>query len=293
MHLDLMLFNYEDGGRRPDGTYAWEPLGTTVAAATPHLLVMNEAKLYANRGKQALYAAADALHGHTGKMFIPLLCVSEHGPYPPAVFYQPEHLMVVQHYDEHPDNPQHERNLIVFRHLATNRILRVMPIHFDFQSGHNRFREAELIGWTADPAFATIVAGDFNSVSSRSQDAQRTFENCPSHKRYNKAQWIPHDDLRFGQPLKPDTRALDRLYDGGLLDVAELAHEQGVAADVAYMPTVNHGDSPLRIDRILVSEPLRHAVDGATYQVHVPKGEPPSDHRAVSVRLQLARITGT
>jgi endonuclease/exonuclease/phosphatase family metal-dependent hydrolase len=248
------------------------------------------------RGERDLHhaAAADALRRHTGTVFVPLRGVSDHGPYPPAVFYQPAHLGLIQHYDKHPDNPRHEHNLIGLRHLATGHVLRVMPIHFDFQSGLRRFLEAERIGWTADPAFATIVAGDFNSTSSGPNEPECVFENHPRHKRYNKALWVPHDDPRYGQPLRPDTRALDRLHDGGLLDVADLAHQQGLPADLAFTPTVNHGvdgHGALRIDRILVTEPLRHAVDGSSYRVHIPDGEPPSDHRAVSLRIVPQQIT--
>jgi endonuclease/exonuclease/phosphatase family metal-dependent hydrolase len=291
--LDIMLFNYENGGRQPDGTYCWEPLGATVAATKPHLFVMNEAKLYANRGNEALYAAADALRRSTGTVYVPLLCTSEHGPYPPAVFYRPDVLGVVQHYDAHPDNPRHQRNLIVLRHYATGRILRLLPIHFSFLGGRARLSEAELITWAADPAFATIIAGDFNSISSRPNEASRRFEDAPAHKRHHKGRWIRPADRTPGQLIKPDTDALDVLYDSGMHDVADIAHEQGLAVDLAYRPTVNHEDSrngALRIDRVLVSQPLCDAVDGMTYRVHIPQGPPPSDHRAVSVSIDLSRI---
>jgi hypothetical protein len=85
-----MILEYlTNGGRRPNGSYAWDPLGATMAAAVPHMLVLNEAKLYANRGREALAAGADTLRRHTGKVFVPLLGVSDHGPYPLAVLPSP------------------------------------------------------------------------------------------------------------------------------------------------------------------------------------------------------------
>lgn len=292
--LDFFLFNYESGGKKPDGSYDLEPLGSTVAQATPHVLVLNEATGYAYRGSRQLYRAANILTRHTGKVFVPLLGWTDRGDYPPAIFYQPEHVQIDQHFGTHADDPMHLRNLAIVTLRANGSELRLLPIHFDPQSGAKRFLEAEEIGWGADPDHRTVVAGDFNSTSSGEHEVKRVFENHPLHKRVNKGRWIPHDDPRHSEPIRPDTRALDRLLDHGFHDAADLAYTQGTPRELAYMPTVNEGidgHGPLRIDRILVSEPLTKSLIPDTYKVWVPDGSTrtdfPSDHRAVSASFEI------
>lgn len=292
--LDLFLFNYESGGRQSDGSYDLEPLGRTVAQATPHVLVLNEAAGYGYRGSEQLYRAANTVTHYTGKVFVPLLGWTDRGDYPPAVFYQPEYVQVDQCWGTHADDPAHLRNLVAVTLRANGAQLQLLPIHFDPQSGTRRFLEAEEVSWAANPADQTIVAGDFNSTSHGEREATADFAHHPLHKQGHKARWVPHDDPRHGEPLRADTRALDRLLDHGLYDLADLACSQGMPQELAYMPTVNEGidaHGPLRIDRILVSEPLSTSLIPDTYTVWIPEGttraDYPSDHRAVSASFDI------
>jgi endonuclease/exonuclease/phosphatase family metal-dependent hydrolase len=292
--LDVFLFNYESGGRQSDGSYDLEPLGRTVAQATPHVLVLNEAAGYGYRGSEQLYRAANTVTHYTGKVFVPLLGWTDRGDYPPAVFYQPEYVQVDQHFGTHPDDPVHLRNLVAVTLRADGARLQLLPIHFDNQSGAKRFLEAEEISWAANPGYQTIVAGDFNSTSCGTREASADFARHPLHQRTHKARWVPHDDPHRGEPLREDTRALDRLLDHGLYDVADLAYNQGTPQERAYTPTVNEGidaHGPLRIDRILVSEPLANSLIPDTYAVWIPEGatraDYPSDHRAVSASFDV------
>jgi endonuclease/exonuclease/phosphatase family metal-dependent hydrolase len=198
--LDVFLLNYERGGKKPDGFYDLEPLGRAVALASPHLVVLNEAAGYAFRGGRMLYQAANTLTRHTRKVFVPLLCWTDRGDYPPAIFYQPEHIEVDQHFGTHADDPGQLRNLVVVTLRADGTKLRLLPIHFDPQSGLKRLLEAEDIGWACDPDHRTIVAGDFNSISSGKHDLTPDFDSHPLHKRTDKGLWVPHDDLRHGDP---------------------------------------------------------------------------------------------
>jgi endonuclease/exonuclease/phosphatase family metal-dependent hydrolase len=292
--LDVMLFNYEKGGKRPDGSYDLEPLARTVGLRTPHVLILNEAAGYAYRCSRTLYKAAAALTKHTGAVFIPLIGWTDRGDYPPAIFYQPEHIQIDGHAGTHPDDPAHMVNLVEANLRECGTPIRFLPIHFDPQSGLKRLLEAEQISWTADPNHLTVVAGDFNSVSTNPHDDMPSFEDHPLHQRFHKGLWkpdiVPHDGLPDG----PDTRALDRLLAGGLTDVADVAFAQGMPSAQAYTPTVNDGidpHGPLRIDRILVSAPLAARIARDSYRVWVPDGQTrsdyPSDHRAVSVTFTI------
>lgn len=165
--------------------------------------------------------------------------------------------------------------------------LTVQSAHWPHWSGDARLSEALKLTRYAAPGACAVIAGDFNSLYPDCETHAPEFEpdwaQLPPHKCHHKT--LP-PGLRSAGTLVSDRRALSTLAEAGLRSAG------CVAGDMT--PTVNtaadQGQGG-RIDHILLSPMLAHAVIPRSYQVHVSDiGNQASDHRMVSVRLDLTLV---
>lgn len=165
--------------------------------------------------------------------------------------------------------------------------LTVRSVQWPHWSGDARLNEALKLTRYAAPGACAVIAGDFNSLYPDCQTHEPEFEpdwaQLPPHKRHHKTL---SPGLRSPGTLVSDRRALTVLAEAGLRNAGCIAGNM--------TPTVNmetdQGQGG-RIDHILLSPMLAGAVVPGSYQVHVSDtGNQASDHRMVSVRLDLAQV---
>lgn len=168
--------------------------------------------------------------------------------------------------------------------------------HWEPLSGDVRLEAARRMSRASNLSLPVICGGDLNATASGKHLPQRDWMAAEFRSRSRKGMRGP--DGQWG----PDTRAVDYLIgtwdedaqerrDGcGLHAVAEMAwrHDPGKP----IVPTVNEGvdaGGGLLIDWLVVNEAMKPHVLPDTYQVHVPDpmASPPSDHRLVTVTLNL------
>ena len=166
--------------------------------------------------------------------------------------------------------------------------LTVRSAHWPHWSGDARLNEALKLTRYAAPGACAVIAGDFNSLypdcDTHAPEFEPDWAQLPPHKRHHKT--LP-PGLRPPGALMSDRRALTTLADAGLRSAGCIAGDM--------TPTVNaaadQGQGG-RIDHILLSPMLAGAVVPGSYQVHVSDtGNQASDHRMVSVRLDLTQVT--
>src|SRR6266511_2492039 len=94
--LPIALFNYESGGLQPGGGYAFDAVQRVLAQvdAAPALVLFGEAKHYRGRAGEAKYGAAEALSDQLGVRYVVELGSMARGPMPPAIFYDPNVLVL-------------------------------------------------------------------------------------------------------------------------------------------------------------------------------------------------------
>ena len=165
--------------------------------------------------------------------------------------------------------------------------LTVRSVQWPHWSGDARLNEALRLTRYAAPDACAVIAGDFNSLYPDCEAHVPEFEpdwaQLPPYKRHHKT--LP-PGLRSPGTLVSDRRALTALAEAGLRSAGCIAGDM--------TPTVNaetdQGEGG-RIDHILLSPMLACAVVPESYQVHVSDaGNKASDHRMVSVRLDLTRV---
>jgi endonuclease/exonuclease/phosphatase family metal-dependent hydrolase len=165
--------------------------------------------------------------------------------------------------------------------------LTVRSVHWPHWSGDARLSEALKLTRYAAPGACAVIAGDFNSLYPDCGTHEPEFEpdwaRLPPHKRHHKT--LP-PGLRSCGTLASDRRALGTLAEAGLASAGCLAGDMTPTVSAA----ADQGQGG-RIDHILLSPMLARAVVPGSYQVHVSDaGSQASDHRMVSVRLDLTRV---
>ncbi|GLH99874.1 hypothetical protein Pa4123_51500 [Phytohabitans aurantiacus] len=303
--VGVALFNYEDGGRTVDGVYEFANLRRAFADVDSHpaLILFCEAKNYKDHAGQAKYAAAEALSDQLGVPYVVEIGSMARGPLPPAIFYNPNVLVLRRWWNE--DDPgvyDDQRNIARFavRGSAPNAADRTEFLawvhHWEPLSGDVRLEEARRASRTGAQSLPVIGGGDLNATASGKHLPQRDWMAAPYNVRSHKGVCGP--DGRWG----PDTRAIDYLIgvwaedrqerrDGcGLHAVAEMAWQLDRSRPI--LPTVNDGIDAcgaLLIDWLLVNDAMKPHVTPGSYRVHIPDpGLPyPSDHRLVTVVLDL------
>lgn len=306
MQLPIALFNYQNGGRSPDGSYDFQPLQRAFATMQepPALILFCEAKNYRVPAGEPKYAAAEALSDVLGVPYVAELGSMARGPMPPAIFYNPNQLVLRRWWNhDDPDAYDDQRNVARFaiRGSALERRGRTEFLafvhHFDPLSGDLRLEEARRLSrYGATQPLPVIGGADFNATASGGHLPQRDWMAAPYHHRTHKG--VRRPDGTWG----PDTRALDHLIgewdehtrrriDGcGFQAIAEMAWHADPSQPI--LPTVNDDvdqGGGLLIDWLVCNQAMAKHVEADTYQVHTPDpGQPPpSDHRLVTVTLDL------
>ncbi|MDG4764454.1 hypothetical protein O7632_10105 [Solwaraspora sp. WMMD406] len=304
--IDIALFNYENGGRTPDGRYDFTRLQYAFAdvTAVPALILFCEAKHYRDNAGMAKYAAAEALSDELGVPYVVELGWMRRGPMPPAIFYNPDLLVLRRWWN--PDDPaafDDQRNVARFAIRDSGRVrderreFLTFVHHFEPLSGDTRLEQARRLSrYGATETLPVIGGGDLNATASGDHFPQRDWAAAAVHHRTHKGTRRP--DGTWG----PDTRALDHLIgrwddttrqrtDGcGLHAVAEMAWRADPTRPIT--PTVNpaiDAGGGLLIDWLLANDAMTPHVLPDTYHVHIPdpRYPPPSDHRLVTAAIDL------
>ena len=165
--------------------------------------------------------------------------------------------------------------------------LTVRSVQWPHWSGDARLNEALRLTRYAAPDVCAVIAGDFNSLypdcPAHAAEFEPDWARLPLYKRHHKT--LP-PGLRSPGTLVSDRRALAALAEAGLQSAGCLAGDMTPTVNA----TADHGQGG-RIDHILLSPMLACAVVPGSYQVHVSDtGNQASDHRMVSVRLDLTRV---
>lgn len=166
-------------------------------------------------------------------------------------------------------------------------VLRARSVQWKFCDGDARLGEARLVTWMADPGVASLLGGDFNSL----------WPDCPGHEEFEPdwARLLPNKRHHKALPPGPggtrisDRRALAELADAGFVSAACLAGDMTVTVN----KWADNGEGA-HIDHIAASPALAPCILPDTYKVHVSgTGDEASDHRLVTVQLDLARYPYT
>ena len=212
----------------------------------PDVLLIQEAKAFDANGHKLLFQTEDAL-GLRG-----LLGIAPHTGQNTAIFFRPEIKPVA-----------FEMDAVHFHHVASAAQLLVpgfsvpitfVSVHLAPTNPEVRRREAAYLIAHAAPEKLTLVAGDFNSVSSHDPEPQG-WEKLPTHFR---ARYLPPGSETA------DRETLRTLYSAGFVDVAHRLGKNGMTtvpgADFASAEFI-----PFRCDHVLASVSL--AESAKSYEV--------------------------
>jgi hypothetical protein len=301
----VALFNYQDGGRTANGTYDFTNLqrAFTDVHEPPALILFCEAKNYKDHAGEPKYAAAEALSDQFGVPYVVEIGSMRRGPLPPAVFYNPDVLVLRRWWNQHdPGVYDDQRNIARFAlrgsgPTAADRTEFLAWVHhWEPLSGDVRLEDARRASRTGAQDLPVIGGGDLNATASGKHLPQRDWMAATFSTRSHKG--ILGPDGQWG----PDTRAIDYLIgtwdediqqrrDGcGLHSIAEMAWRLDPTQPI--LPTVNDDvdvGGGLLIDWLLVNDAMKPHVIPDSYQVHIPDPDlpNPSDHRLVTVVLDL------
>lgn len=189
------------------------------------------------------------------------------------------------------EDPKHQRRLLITRHpLADGRSLRVVNGYFP--QGENRDHPekfpnkrhfyANLKQWlesSADPDELLVVLGDIN-VSHRDEDIGIGADNAKRWLRTGKCSFLPEE-----------REWLEQLYAWGLQDSFRKHHPQ-VKDRFSWFDYRSRGFDAepkrgLRIDQIMVTEPLYQCCTDSGIDYRIRAMEKPSDHCPVWAEFEL------
>ncbi|HXH56870.1 exodeoxyribonuclease III [Iamia sp.] len=124
-----------------------------------------------------------------------------------------------------------------------------------------------------DPTEPLVVAGDYNIAPSDADVWDATQFVAATHTSV------------------PERQALQALLDWGLVDTFRRRHaEDGLFSWWDYRAGRFHKRQGMRIDLLLATEPLAHAVCFALIDRQARKGSQPSDHAPVLIDVEVARL---
>lgn len=303
MHVDIAEFNFEVGGLvggiwGPRRDYDFARLVEAMDDDWPAVLVLCEGAFYEHNGSAGAFGAATAMREAGGRPYVPLLgtLTGDRGPMAPVVFVDPQVITVHNWFSgREPDHLSHRTNLMVASLAGSSEKWRLVAAHWDVNDELARLRDARNLRPYARPDVPCAVVGDFNSHPSGPHWRVDNFDAAPAWRRYTKTHWPP-EFREDGTPV--DERATDALdFLLGRWHVPTGARRGGVGFHCAAehfedcTPTVNGGApgtfGPMTLDRVLVNDGFKEALSG--YRVHLPKDpeNPPSDHRRITVTLDI------
>ncbi|OLT36347.1 hypothetical protein BJF79_31205 [Actinomadura sp. CNU-125] len=248
------------------------------------LLFFQEGKRYDADGQFLRYRAEELL-GDLGLRSY--LTPSQRGSLHELVFARWPRLRPRRHYKPGIPGVFHDQHGIMqFTAPGLDRVLVARSFQWAHWNGDVRLDEAQKLTRYAAPEFASVFAGDFNSLwpdCPGHTEFEPDWQELPPHKRTHKT--LP-PGIRPNGRLLSDRRALTLWAEAGFISAACLAGDMTVTVN----DHVDYGQGA-HIDHIVTSPWLAQAIDPDSYRVHVSDlGNRTSDHRLVSVRLHLDRL---
>jgi endonuclease/exonuclease/phosphatase family metal-dependent hydrolase len=250
------------------------------------LLMLQEGKGWDAEGQRGRFQA-EGLLGPMG-LDRSFMTRSTRGTLHELVFIRSQRIRPLTHFT--PDLPDVAHDQIGAVTLLVGGLLpplTVRSVQWPHWSGDARLNEALRLTKCGAPDACDIIGGDFNSLWPDCETHKPEFEpewsELPPHKRSHKT-LAP--GLREPGALLSDRRALTAFAEAGLQSAGCIAGDM--------TPTVNAKADQRqggRIDHIVLSPMLAAAVIADSYQVYVSEvGDEASDHRLVSVTLDLSRV---
>lgn len=290
--LTVVAFNFEDGGlNRQSDSYDRLNLLAEVVGQIPEIdvLLLQEARGYDWDGQRRLFQVEDQLRQACGGQLRGFMTRSQRNLLHEAVFLRCARLHPVQHYRREDDGTAHTQVGFVHARLdGFEPVLRLRSVQWAHWSGDARLDEALKLTPHADPAEACILGGDFNSLwpDTHNPGGQKEFEPDwlarPPHKRSHKT--LPPGLREPDGTLVSDRRALTVLAEAGFTSAGSLAGDMTVTVN----RHIDDGQGA-RIDHILLSPPLQPCYVPGSYRIWInPLGDKASDHRMVSLKLDLS-----
>lgn len=309
--ISVGLFNYENGGRKKDGTYDFSKLRQafdTVEEA-PDLLLINEAKGWKANGNTLLHTAVNALAQRLEKPYVGEIgCGIRGDATTPALIYDPTRLRLESWGNDSVDNDDKRNTGTLHISGDPSAKFRVAIRHFDYVDGSARTAEAHQTKGLAT-GLPTLLGGDLNNSASGPYHPDTDWTTAREDLRRTKARMLEDGsfaadttamDLMLGdwdyetRQRSPYVRALGKASIGWLA-LAELAHQSGTSPEEAFKSSVNPkpGEAELLIDWLLINKAWesKGGLVPGTYHVHEPTTaipeEYPSDHRLITATLKL------
>ncbi|GGK81916.1 hypothetical protein Sme01_62620 [Sphaerisporangium melleum] len=286
--LTVATVNLETGGW--DGHHGQHyrlDLLPELVAQVPEVdvLLLQEGKEYGFRGQRLRFHAERLLSGFGLRSF---MTRSTRGELHEVVFVRWPRLRPTAHYT--PDLPGVFHDQIGWLRFQVDGLegeVAIRSVQWASWNGDIRLDEAQKLTRYAAPGVAAIIGGDFNSLwpdCPGHQEFEPDWEALPPHKRLHKT--LP-PGLRPAGRLVSDRRALTVLAEAGFVNAGCLARDPTPTVH----GTVDYGQGA-RIDHIVLSPSLAGALVPGSYRVWTGEpGERVSDHRMVSVRLDLDRLS--
>jgi hypothetical protein len=307
--ITIGLFNYQSGGRTPDGSYEFSGLqrafGTVERA--PDLVLVNEAKGWKVDGNVALYMAVNALSVALERPYVGEIgCKIRGEATTPALIYDPTQLRLDFWGGESTTDKDRENTALMHVMGRQASKFRVAIRHFDPDDGSLRLAEAHQTKGLVK-GLPTLLGGDLNNAAS-GPHVDMDWTKATERLRQTKAKLLSNGtyavdtdvmDLMLGdwdpatQSRTNHALALARAAIGWHA-LAELAYHSGTPLEEAMKPTVNRSPEEgggLLIDWLLVNNAWKEGLVANTYQVHEPVASAPedypSDHRLVTATLEI------
>ena len=285
----VVILNLEDGGwDRKHRDHRNLDLLPYLIGQTPgevDVVLLQEGKDYNSRGQRLRYRAENLLLERF--KLRSFMTTSTNGQLHDLVFVRWPRFRPIDHFKaELPDVFHDQIGWLHFGVEGLDRPVPVRSLQWAYWDGGPRLDAAQKLTRFAAPGQLSLLGGDFNALWPDC-DAHTEFEpdwkRLAPHKRTHKT--LP-PGLRPDGRLVSDRRATQLLAEVGFINAG------CVAGDMT--PTVNsHIDQGqgARIDHILFSPDLAPALVRDSYRVWTSElGNQISDHRIVSVRLDLDRL---
>jgi endonuclease/exonuclease/phosphatase family metal-dependent hydrolase len=248
------------------------------------VVLFQEGKYYGFRGQRLRYRAENLLADFELRSF---MTPSTIGQLHDLVFVRWPRFRPIEHFKaELPDAFHDQIGWLHFMVEGLDRPMAVRSLQWAYWDGGTRLDAAQKLTRLAAPGQLTLLGGDFNALwpdCDGHAEFEPGWEGLPPHKRTHKT--LP-PGLRPDGRLVSDRRATQVLHEVGFINAGCLAGDM--------TPTVNsHIDQGqgARIDHILFSPDLTPALVRSSYRVWISElGDRISDHRMISVRLDLDRL---